>query len=136
MEDLIIGILCMIGIGAIIIVFYQLFWKVAEKEIISKTQTTQKPIVTQSSNVFFTKFLRNISMINSICGLIIGLMIWYYIADNMYNGEFLGFIAGGVFFLLTLITTASIMIFVEMSENIAKNKQNTDKILEILNDKK
>lgn len=89
-----------------------------------------------NSNIFWTNFLHTISMINLICGVIIGLYLWWYYED------LLGFFIGIIFVLLTLISTSAIMVFVEMSKNIeeskkdiAKNRQNTDKLLEMLNKK-
>ena len=89
-----------------------------------------------NDNIFWTKILRVISIINLICGIIIGLFLWWYIADNMYRGGgIIGFGACLGFILGTFIVTSGIMVFVEMSENMAKNKENTDKILELLKKK-
>lgn len=71
------------------------------------------------------------------------MFLWWYIADNMYRGGvIIGFGACLGFILGTFIVTSTIMVFVEMSENIAiskentiSNKENTDKILELLKKK-
>lgn len=81
--------------------------------------------------IFWTDFLYIVSIINFVCGVIVGLFLWYYIAEEMYNG-LLGFFIGITFVLFTMVSTSTIMIFVEMSKNVAKNKNNTDKILEKL----
>jgi len=98
-----------------------------EKKIANHSSTMKEPkdnsysnIQDETSNVFWTKFLRTISMINLVCGIIIGLFLWYYIADTTYNGEIFGFVIGVIFVLLTMISTSAIMVFVEMSENVSR----------------
>lgn len=88
--------------------------------------------ITDNNNVvnrkFWTEFLRTILIINFVCGIIVGLFLWYILTEITDNG-LLGFIMGAVFVLFTMVSTSSIMIFVEMSENVSK-------ILEISQNKK
>lgn len=90
------------------------------------------PNVTTNNNMtnrrFWTEFLRTILIINFVCGIIVGLFLWYILTEITDNG-LLGFIMGAVSVLFTMVYTSSIMIFVEMSENVSK-------ILEISQNKK
>lgn len=86
----------------------------------------------KNNNVFWTKFLRRYAILNLICGIIISIII--FIIE--FSKDFLVALGGGLAYAsFTIILTASVMVFVEMSENTAKNTENTTKIIEILNNK-
>jgi len=90
-----------------------------------------------NNNWFWTKVLRTISIISFMCSIVISLIILSNIDSS------LGGVIAIVVMLLSMITTSGIMVFVEMSENIAKtrkdmakNREHMEKLLEILSDKK
>lgn len=87
----------------------------------------------KENNIYWTNFLRRIAMINLIFSIIvaIGILIFGSSEDFWMS---LGYSVAYVLF--SLIFTASIMVFVEMSENTAQNTHNTAEIIEILNKNK
>ena len=117
------------------VILFRLICKFIVKNVKKAPQINTE--IKYSNNTFWTKFLHTITSINLICGIIIGLYVWNYI------NNFIGTIIGITIILITMLTTSGIMVFVEMSENIAESKkemtkqrENTDKILEILCNKK
>lgn len=84
------------------------------------------------NNVYWTNLLRGIAMLNLVAGIIIAIFILITVSSENF---LLAFVAGITCALYTLIFTASIMVFVEMSENTAKNTENTTKIIEIISNK-